>query len=47
MSRTINAIDALALALHFDDSRIHEIHARREGHDPGRSRCELVLEGMR
>lgn len=41
------AIDALALALRFDDSRIHEIHARREGCEPGRPRCELVLEGVR
>jgi len=41
------AIDALALALHFDDSRIHEIHAVRVGCDPGRPRCELVLSGVR
>lgn len=41
------AIDALALALRFDDSRIHEIHAVRAGWDPGRPRCEMVLEGVR
>jgi len=39
------AIDALALALRFDDSRIHEIHTVRAGCDPGRPRCELVLTG--
>lgn len=46
-NRLKSCIDALALALHFDDSRIHEIHAYREGCEPGRPRCELVLEGVR
>lgn len=41
------AIDALALALRFNDSRIHEIHAVRAGCEPGRPRCELVLMGVR
>lgn len=41
------AIDALALALRFDDSRIYRIEAVREGCEPGKPRCELTLEGMR
>lgn len=40
------AIDALALALGFDDARIDEILIRRVGIDPKRPLCEMVLSGV-
>lgn len=46
-NRLKSCIDALAIALRFDDSRIHRIEAIRAGCDPGRPRCELVLEAAR
>jgi Holliday junction resolvase RusA-like endonuclease len=38
------AIDAAALALHFDDCRIVRIVAERVGYAPGQPQCELRLE---
>ena len=37
-------IDAVALALRFDDSRIERIVAERLRCDPGLPRCELTIE---
>jgi len=37
------ALDALAIALEFDDARVDEILIRRVGVEPRRPRCELIL----
>ena len=45
-NRIKSALDALALALGFDDSRVDEIIVRRVGVEPGRLLCEMILEGL-
>ncbi len=40
------AIDAVALALKFDDVRIRRIVAEHAGYDPGRPLCEMTLEAL-
>ena len=40
------ALDALALALDFDDSRVDRIEVVRVGVDPRRPLCEMILEGL-
>lgn len=45
-NRAKAAIDALALALGFDDSRIDEILIRRIGVERGRPLCEMVLRAV-
>lgn len=39
-------LDALALALGFDDSRVDRIIIERIGVDPKRPLCEMILEGL-
>ncbi len=39
-------LDALALALGFDDSRVDRIEVERVGVEPGRPLCEMILEGL-
>lgn len=41
------ALDAVALALHFDDSRIARIVAERAGYAPGEPCCKLTLTGAK
>lgn len=43
-NRAKAALDALALALDFDDARIDRLLVERVGYDTGRPACELVLE---
>lgn len=45
-NRAKSAIDALALALGFDDSRVEDIRIRRVGVDPKRPLCEMILEAL-
>lgn len=45
-NRAKAGIDALALALGFDDSRIDELVIRRAGYDKGRPLCEMILEPL-
>lgn len=40
------ALDSIALALGFDDTRVEEIIVRRVGIDPKRPLCEMILEGL-
>lgn len=42
-NRAKSAIDALALALAFDDARIDRVVIERVGVDPRRPLCELIL----
>ncbi len=42
-NRLKSAIDAVALALRFDDCRIARITAENAGYDPGRPLCEIML----
>lgn len=44
-NRCKSALDALALALGFDDSRIDRIVIERVGVDPKRPLTEMILEG--
>ena len=46
-NRAKTAIDALALALDFDDTRIDRLVVERAGYDKGRPACEMVLEELR
>lgn len=43
-NRAKAALDALALALGFDDARVDEIVIRRVGVDKGRPLCEMILQ---
>jgi len=43
-NRAKSAIDALALALDFDDARIDRLVVERVGYDKGRPACEMTLE---
>lgn len=43
-NRIKSAVDALALALNFDDARIDRLLVERAGYDKGRPACEMVLE---
>lgn len=45
-NRAKAALDALALALGFDDARVDEILIRRVGIDPKRPLCEMALSGI-
>lgn len=45
-NRAKSAVDSLALALGFDDSRIEDIHIKRIGIDPKRPLCEMILEAL-
>ena len=42
-NRLKSCIDAVALALRFDDRRITRIAAESAGYDPGRPLCEIML----
>ena len=43
-NRAKSAIDAMALALGFDDSRIDRVVIERAGYDARRPLCEMILE---
>lgn len=45
-NRVKTALDALALALGFDDSLVDRIVIERVGIDKGRPLCEMVLEAL-
>jgi Holliday junction resolvase RusA-like endonuclease len=42
-NRVKMAIDAIALAIGFDDARIDKIEIERVGYDKGKPLCEMVL----
>ena len=46
-NRIKTGLDALALALGFDDSRVDRIVIERVGVDPKRPLCEMILEALR
>lgn len=43
-NRAKSAIDSMALALGFDDSRIDRVVIERAGYDQRRPLCEMILE---
>ncbi len=45
-NRIKSALDACALALDFNDSRVDCVIAERVGIDPGRPSCQLILMEM-
>lgn len=45
-NRIKTGLDALALALGFDDSRVDRIVIERVGVDPKRPLCEMILEAI-
>ena len=45
-NRVKTGLDALALALGFDDSRVDRIVIERVGVDPKRPLCEMILEAI-
>lgn len=45
-NRIKSALDALALSLNFDDSRVHRIVIEHAGIDKCRPLCEMILEAL-